>query len=272
MKKIAFTKMVGAGNDFIIVEGIKSGLPQLARRICERKTGIGADGLLVLDKAKGADARMRIFNPDGSEAEMCGNGIRCCAVYLEVVKKHKKKTKVILTMAGKLLAESKKGVAKIKMSHPKDLKLDILIDIEPRPLMVNYIDTGVPHAVILADGLSGIDVKDIGRKIRYHRKFSPRGANVNFIEITGRDSISIRTYERGVENETLACGTGSVASSIISFFKTNPGVKDKKNIKTKVLTLSTEILNVYFDFLENKISNIWLEGKANIVYKGEYYV
>ncbi|MFC1703594.1 diaminopimelate epimerase [Candidatus Omnitrophota bacterium] len=272
MKKIKFTKMVGAGNDFIIIENVNTNLPGLARSICQRKTGIGADGMLILDKIKGSQARMRIFNPDGSEAEMCGNGIRCCAVYMTKRKKLKKKQLTFFTKAGILYAECRRDTAKVKMSYPKDLKLDILLDIEPRPVVGNYIDTGVPHVVIFVEGLHTINVKEIGRRIRNHRKFSPRGANVNFVEIIDKNKIKVRTYERGVENETLACGTGAVASSIVTFFKTVDSTRDKKNIKVNATTLSTDTLLVTFDFMNKKISNVWLEGEANSIYKGEYYV
>ena len=211
MRKIKFTKMVASGNDFIITE--VRNLSELARQICDRKYGIGADGLLQLEKSKKSDIRMRIFNADGSEAEMCGNGARCAALYLG------KKKVSLETKAGIIKSEVNKDNVKIKLTEPKSIKLDIPIKLGSRILKANFADTGVPHAVIFVEGLERIDVTGLGRAIRYHKQFSPKGANVNFVEIISKDLIKIRTYERGVEDETLACGTGSVASAIISSIK-----------------------------------------------------
>lgn len=272
MKTIKFVKMVGSGNDFVIAEGLSGNLSKLSRRICERKTGIGADGLLVLEKTKKANIRMRVFNPDGSEAEMCGNGARCVAAYLSKVKQVKSKKLSIETKAGQILSEVNTDGAKIKMNHPRDIKLDIPLNVNYRDIKVSFIDTGVPHTCLFVEGVEGIDVVGIGRQIRFSKTFAPRGTNVNFIEQVDNGLIKVRTYERGVENETLACGTGSVASAIITFLKSkSPQAKEGKFI-INVLTLSTDILKISFDFKDNKVSNVWLEGPVRIVYKGEYYV
>lgn len=272
MKKITFVKMVASGNDFVIAENLKQNLPKLAREICQRKTGIGGDGLLVLEKSRQADFKMRIFNPDGSEVEMCGNGARCIAVYLSSAKKVQKPHMILETEAGLIEAKVNKDNAQINMGVPRDINLDIPLDLRGRPVRVNSINTGVPHAVIFVEGLDRIDVSGLGREIRYNPKFAPRGTNVDFVEQTAKDFIKVRTYERGVENETLACGTGSVASSLITFLK-NPHPKNNKgNFTMRVLTLSTEVLKVHFDFLKEKIFNVWLEGKARVVYEGKYYL
>ena len=270
MKKINFTKMVASGNDFIVVDELKTNLNSLARRVCERKTGIGADGLLTINKIKTGHFHMRIFNPDGSEAEMCGNGARCLALYTN--KKFKLKKMNLHTKAGIIEAIVNKDTVKIKMSHPKDCALDISIGLPERNIKVNYIDSGVPHSVVFVEGLNLIDVKNIGRQIRYHKKFQPRGTNVDFIEVYDKDSIGVRTYERGVENETLACGTGVVASSLIAFLKVFEGKAKPKNFTINAKTLSTEVLKVYFDYKNDKFFNVWLEGKAQTICKGEYYV
>jgi diaminopimelate epimerase len=271
MKKLAFVKMVGSGNDFVVVESPKGNLAKLAKEICQRKTGIGADGLLVLEKSRQADFRLRIFNPDGSEAEMCGNGARCAAVYLVEVKKGKRKNFVLETKAGLIECRVNKDNAVIKMSQPRDINLDVSLSLPDRILKLNSINTGVPHAVVFVDNINKADVVGIGREIRYHTKFAPAGTNVNFVEREAKDFIKVRTYERGVENETLACGTGSVASSLITFLK-NPLPKKSGTFTMKVLTLSTEILRVHFDYKEKKIFNVWLEGKARMVHMGVYYV
>jgi len=192
MKKINFVKMVGSGNDFVIAEGLSGNLSQLARQICSRKTGIGADGLLVLERAKHSNMRMRVFNPDGSEAEMCGNGARCVAVYLSKVKKLKTKKLSIETKVGQILAEVKDDNAKIKMSHPQDIRLDIPLSVNYRCIKVSFVDTGVPHACLFVEAIEKIDVADIGRQIRFHQNFAPRGANVNFIEQVAIMQVSLR--------------------------------------------------------------------------------
>jgi len=272
MKKFEFVKMVGAGNDFVIAEELKANLASLAREICQRKTGIGADGLLVLERSRHADFKMRVFNPDGSEAEMCGNGARCMALYLAAKKKVKKNNFVLETKAGLIEAKVEKEQALINMGQPREIDLDILVNIFGRSIRVNSINTGVPHAVVFVEKAMSVDVSNLGREIRYHPKFAPKGTNANFVEQMEKDLIKVRTYERGVENETLACGTGSVASSIITFLKNPARKKGKGHFIMRVLTLSTEMLKVHFDFLQEKVFNVWLEGKAKIVYSGVYYV
>ncbi|OGX19538.1 MAG: diaminopimelate epimerase [Omnitrophica WOR_2 bacterium RBG_13_44_8b] len=253
MRKIHFTKMVASGNDFVLME---SGNAGLARKICDRKYGVGADGLLVLEKSKVADVKMRLFNADGSEAEMCGNGARCVALYAN------KKIVYIETKAGIIESRVSKDYVKIRLTDPKHIKLDIPITINKRKIKVNFVDTGVPHAVIFVQGLENIDVAGLGRIIRYHKAFSPRGTNANFVETLSRNSLAVRTYERGVEDETLACGTGSVASSVIFALKTN--TEDKILVHTR----GKEVLAVYFRKKGRAFSNTWLEGKVSTVYKG----
>lgn len=233
-------------------------LSKLACFLCQRKTGVGADGLLVLEKSKKAGFKMRIFNADGSEAEMCGNGLRCAVFY--VGKKGKAK---IETMAGMYEAEiTGKDKVKIKMEEPKDFKPDCGVVINNRNIKVNYIDTGVPHAVIFVQGLDSMDVDSVGRNIRYHKEFKPRGTNADFVEIIDDKNIKIRTYERGVEGETLACGTGAAASAIVS--NKQQGTSGKVNVHTK-----GGILKVYFKNINGKIKDTYLEGEAKKVFTGE---
>jgi diaminopimelate epimerase len=266
MPKIKFTKMVASGNDFIVVEnrGFK-GLSLLARSLCSRKFGIGADGLLLLEKGKNADIRMRIFNADGSEAAMCGNGARCVSLWLleknKVTSGRDRRLK-INTRSGIITAEVRSDIVKIKLTDPKGLKLDMPIVINKRKLRVNFINTGVPHAVIFTQGLGDIDVRGLGRSVRYHGRFAPAGTNADFIEVLNNDSISIRTYERGVEDETLACGTGAVASALI--FALKGGSCGKVNVHTA----SKEVLKVYFERREESFRNVWLQGRARTVFKG----
>ena len=261
MKKIKFTKMVGSGNDFIIIEGKPTGnLSKLAKTLCDRKFGIGADGLLLLDKCKQADLSMRIFNADGSEAQMCGNGARCAAFFSGRQKAS------LCTAAGVINAQMHGALVKIQLTAPKGIKLDIPLIVNRRQLKVNFINTGVPHVVIFVQGIENIGVKNIGRIIRYHAKFSPAGTNVNFVEEKGKNLIRIRTYERGVEDETLACGTGSTAAALIFALKNN-----LDNL-IKVKTQSGQILKVSFQKENGEFKKVWLEGSVKIVYKGECYV
>jgi diaminopimelate epimerase len=273
MKTIPFTKMAGAGNDFIIVDSPKGvDLKKLTVKACNRTDGIGADGVLIFDKSKKADYKMRIINADGSEAEMCGNGARCMAVYIAENKKPKKKNFSMETLAGTVLGEVKGNIANVCLSAPKDYAPDQTIDVLGRPMTVHYIDTGVPHSIVFVDQIQNIDVAKIGEAIRYHDHFKPRGTNANFVEQAGEDLIYVRTYERGVEDETKACGTGSVASAIITFLKANPTVKNIKKAKMKVITTGKEMLEVTFDIVEGEVLNVWLKGGVHLIAKGEYYV
>ena len=275
MRNIKFTKIVASGNDFIIIENREpclSGrqartdnrrLSFLTKKICDRKFGVGADGMLVLEKSRIADIRMRIFNADGSEAEMCGNGARCVALWATENREPRTENLTIETKAGIIRAQLKAGSVKIRLTNPKNIKLDLPIKVNNRTLKVNFIDTGVPHVVIFVQGLEKIDVFNLGRAIRYHQRFSPRGTNVDFVEVTAGDSINIRTYERGVEDETLACGTGSTAAALIF------ALKSASTGEVYVGTKSGEILKVYFQRSGNRFSEVWLEGRASIVFRGE---
>lgn len=271
MYKIEFTKMVASGNDFVVVGSLICSsiylLEKIAKKICNRKYGVGADGLLLLEKSKIADVKMRIFNPDGTEVEMCGNGARCVAYWISLKREVQSIKLGVETKIGIIESEVKANNVKIKLKDPKIIKLDIPIKLNKRILKVNFINTGVPHTVIFVEGLDSIDVVNIGRRIRYHQKFKPKGTNVDFVEILKDNSIKIRTYERGVEDETLSCGTGAVASSLIAY-----RLSLIAKVPINALTRSGEILKVYFNKVNNSFSNIWLEGRVKIVHKGEYYV
>ena len=274
MKGLIFTKMQASGNDFIVIE--KNRLSSIIK-MCDRIFGIGADGVLLLENSKKADVRMRIFNTDGSEAQMCGNGARCCALYVSRQSSaisHQKKVS-IETKAGILEAEVRDKNIKLKMTDPADLKLGMSLRVAGREYEVDYLNTGVPHAVIEVGDIERICVKDLGRRIRHHRAFFPAGANVDFVKVERKDHILVRTYERGVEDETLACGTGSVACAIIATLNHSARALGKANAssahKVYVKTRSRETLIAYFKISKYKITDVWLEGEAKIVYKGEYY-
>ncbi len=262
MKKIGFYKLEASGNDFILLDqrrkskGRSLDYKNFAKKYCQRKLGIGADGLLVIEPSRKAAFKMRIFNADGSEAEMCGNGARAVGLWA------RKRFLSFETKAGIIESELSENNVKIKVTNPFGLKRNVPIKVLGRNLKVNFINTGVPHLVILVESLEKIDVDNIGRAVRFHKKFQPAGANVNFVEVEKKDFIRIRTYERGVEAETLACGTGTVASAIVA----------TRQNKIKVKTKSGEILKVYSSFKGNKINNVWLEGRVSCLYKGELII
>jgi len=284
MRKIGFVKMAGAGNDFVLIDNLnkpsavkKQAWSKLAARLCERKQAIGADGILLLEKSKKADFKMRIFNPDGSEAEMCGNGLRCAVLYM-----HERRAARSQGQHKKIKIEAKAGVyeaevtgkhrVRIKMTEPKDICLNLPIEVSGREMKVSYIDAGVPHTVIFVQDLEKIDIESIGQEVRRHERFKPRGTNVDFVEFMDDKNINMRTYERGVEGETLACGTGAVASAVIAngacTLKSPEGGRRTKNDGINVHTKGG-MLKVYFSCIDGKVKDVYLEGEAKKVYKGE---
>lgn len=274
MKTLEFSKVVASGNDFILIDCRKNAarfnFTQLAQKLCHRTMGIGADGLLVLEKSKKVDVRMRILNADGSEAEMCGNGARCSAFF---VSGGKKNSVTIDTKAGIIKASVRRDTVTIGMTRPSNIKLNFPLLVNQHSLSANFINTGVPHAVIFCDDVSGIDVFKLGRLIRYHRRFSPAGTNVNFVEPRQLNLIRARTYERGVEKETFACGTGSVASAIVYAMKLRAaGLVRENNFIIFVDTASGERLSVRFSLKGNNVVEVFLEGKATIICRGVCYV
>lgn len=273
MVNIPFVKMVGAGNDFIIIEPRDNfDYTKFTKTVCDRHSGIGADGVLIADNSKVSDYRMRIINADGSEAEMCGNGARCMAAYIVANLKPAKELFGMETLAGEIKAEAQGEIARVQLSNPKDYRPDLNITVANQKLTVHYIDTGVPHTVVFVDGLQEVDVNSLGRLIRNHPRFAPRGTNVNFVERAREGMVAVRTYERGVEAETLACGTGSVASALIAYLQAHPKLKEKQGAFMKVVTASKEILEITFDLHEGyAIDNVWLKGSAKLIAKGEYY-
>ncbi len=266
MRKIRFTKMNGAGNDFVVIDNRQKVLPpaaaKMAIRLCQPKTGVGADGLILLEKSAKADFKMRIFNPDGSEAEMCGNGARCIARFA-YLKKIARANMVFETMAGLISAQVKGTKVKLHMIDPHGLKDNLKINIGGKSRKLVFINTGVPHTIMFVNNIGKVPVFDWGRIIRHHRYFKPAGTNVNFVSKIDRQTIAIRTYERGVENETLACGTGSVAAALIS------AVAGKVSSPVRVFTRGGEVLKVYFNYSDSEFSEVYLQGEVKIVFEGE---
>lgn len=266
MKTLSFSKMVGAGNDFILVDNrsgvLKTKLKELANKLCQRQLSIGADGLILVEKCKIATVKMRIFNPDGSEAEMCGNGVRCLAKFSYDSKIVKKTKFTVETISGIIDITLKGDVVKAKLVDPKGLNRGIQLSLDDQIQKLSFINTGVPHAVQIVNSLKNVDVQTLGREIRYHDYFAPKGTNVNFVQIDGLNRISIRTYERGVEAETLACGTGSTAGALIAALTNHS--KSPIEVKTK----SGEILKIHFSRTNEQFYNVYLEGKIKKSFEG----
>jgi diaminopimelate epimerase len=271
MRKIEFFKMNGSGNDFIviynrekIVENIGFKTEEFVKRICKRGLSIGADGVILIENTDeaGCDFAWRFYNSDGSQASMCGNGSRC-AVRFAYLKGIINDTKtVFLTGAGKIYGEIVGiNTVKVQLTKPTDYKT---INLDNQTMY--FINTGVPHLVIFVDDLESVDVAGLGAKYRYHEAFAPAGTNVNFVNILDNSTIAIRTYERGVEAETLACGTGATASGLISGLI--------KNIQTpvEVQTRSGKILKIYFQIKNAQSSEpidiVFLEGDSMLSFVG----
>ncbi|MDP8259317.1 MAG: diaminopimelate epimerase [Candidatus Aadella gelida] len=265
---LCFTKAVASGNDFIILDNLSGELStkdinysEMAIELCPRRISIGADGILVLERSDKADLKMRIINPDGSEVDMCGNGARCSAVYASKFGLGEELD--IETRAGIISASVKGNNVKLKMSEPKDIKTDINLGIGKSLMKVHYLNTGVPHVVHLVDNIETYDVHNVGRQIRRHTMFEPDGTNANFVGEKEDGRLMIRTYERGVEEETLACGTGTVATAVTL------GLLDQVTSPVSLLTKSGEVLKVYYEKKGNRIYDVYLEGEAALAWEGK---
>lgn len=271
---IAFVKIQGNGNDFILIdetdgEVIPDSMKgDFAALYCDRRFGIGADGVLFLSKSDSANIKMRLLQPDRSEAEMCGNGIRCLVKYA-YDNDYITETCVVETPAGNLSVElgyneNSEFIAKINMGTvlydsagiPADGEGEYLRNINGYD--VYAVNTGVPHAVIFVDSVEEIAIGDIAPAIRYHESF-PKGANVNFVEVSGKDEITIRTYERGIEGETLSCGTGSTASAAMAYKLGKTGDTVKVNTVGGPLVIYMEGEEAY------------MEGPAATVFTGRIW-
>ncbi|HKP02054.1 MAG TPA: diaminopimelate epimerase [Chthoniobacterales bacterium] len=262
---LRFTKMNGAGNDFVMIDNRLGDLSlasdQIAK-ICDRHRGVGADGVLILERAaNGADFRMRYYNADGGEAEMCGNGARCFARYASRIAGPMEALS-FETPAGVIGAELQGDLVRLQMSEPKDLQLGLSIPLPDRQVAAHFVNSGVPHVVVPVDDLEKVDVRGLGSAIRRHDLFAPKGANANFLKERGEREIAIRTYERGVEDETLACGTGVVASALI-FAATK-----KVDGPIAVLVRGGSELRVGFEKAGDKFRNVTLTGPADFVFEG----
>jgi diaminopimelate epimerase len=269
--KIPFFKMSGSGNDFIIIDNrsrlIESiPLQDFVRAVCRRNISLGADGLILIEKPRtaGCDFSWRFFNADGSEAEMCGNGGRCAARYA-VINSIAGKNLSFETLAGIIHAEVTGDRAKIELPSPQAPEMNIHLSVDGENLLLHFINTGVPHVVLFIDNIADAQVYALGKKLRFHQRFQPAGTNVNFVSVVDSSRLSVRTYERGVEDETLACGTGSVAAALIT------AALGMVSSPVQVKTRGEEILSVYCDNPAYPFGRVWLEGAVRVVCAGELW-
>lgn len=262
----SFCKMQGTGNDFVIIDCMENefeySLPVLAKFLCDRHYGVGADGVILLDKSEVADFNMRIFNNDGSEAEMCGNGIRCLAKYVFEKNKIDKKEFSIETLAGvknvELELENQKVMSvKVDMGEVELDYLKYMIEIENREYQVYPISMGNPHAVCFVKDVENFAVEKIGPILENYKYFSQK-TNVEFVEIIDRKNIKVRVWERGV-GETNSCGTGACASSMIA-------IHNKLIENTATVNLKGGKLQINYDKIKQTIH---LTGPAEIVFEGQ---
>ena len=264
---LPFCKMNGAGNDFIVIDHRiplipKERMAEFARLVCRRQFSVGADGLFLIEPSDIADFKWRFFNADGSEAEMCGNGARCVArfAFLHGIAGLQMRFE---TLAGIIEATVADTEVTITMTRAHSFRFDLPVEVAGQPFVVHSVDTGVPHIVIFDDHLDTVDVVALGRLLRHHALFAPAGTNVNFVERL-EQGFRIRTYERGVEDETMACGTGVVAGALIAAAK---GFADSP---VEMVTSGGVGLTVQFSRdKRDGVAQIFLKGPAHLMYRGE---
>ncbi len=273
MRIIPITKMSGTGNDFVMVDNRQGLLKEeekaaFVAAVCPRRISAGADGAILVEPATqpGHDFRMRYYNADGGEAEMCGNGSRCIAVFAFKLGAAGREQK-IQTVAGTLHASVPEDgrSAKVRLSQPSTLEVKENVDVLGAKPDLYCMNTGVPHAVEFCQDVSKIEIKPRGAAIRYHEVFKPKGTNANFVQLLGNNEIRLRTYERGVEDETLACGTGATACAIIT------GLVHGYASPVRVHIASGDVLTIHFDLKDKTSAPPLLEGAVTTVYKGEFY-
>ncbi|MGB2868968.1 MAG: diaminopimelate epimerase [Bacteroidota bacterium] len=273
--KIEFTKMSGAGNDFVLVDNrsnLISDRSATARAICDRRWGVGADGLLLIERSEKASYKMMYYNADGSYGGMCGNGGRCVARYA-VLQRIAPQEHAFEALDHIYDVSLHNDNIRLSMKDPADFRLNLKLSVLRRRITCHFVDTGSPHVVVPVQslprsrgGLSSVNVPVLGKLIRFHKAFTPNGTNVNFIELIDGTSLKIRTYERGVEAETLACGTGAIASAVVGAL-----IWDLKP-PVKIVPASSVPLSVDFIVRGKHVEKVTLTGPATVVFTGAMHV
>ncbi len=264
---IRFTKMNGAGNDFVVLDNRTRSLSldrTAIARLCDRHRGIGADGLLAVEPADGdADFRMRYYNSDGGEAEMCGNGARCFARFAARLMPEKPASMNFETQAGLITASLEGEFVTLDMGRPQDHRRASALVISGAEYQVHFINTGVPHAVIFVSGVEDLDIQALGSALRWHEAFAPKGTNANFAQVLDSGTLVLRTYERGVEDETLACGTGVCAAALMHVVES--GAPSPVHVKVR----GGDTMSVDFQkSADGTFETVRLTGPADFVFEG----
>ena len=258
--------MNGAGNDFILIDNRAGKIAlktQQIVRLCDRQRGIGADGLFLLvpNTSGKADWSWEFYNRDGSVADMCGNGARCFARFVQSVAGAREQTS-FETGAGVIVARFHGPRVTINLTAPHSLHLNETVAAAGAKLMVHSLNTGVPHAVLFVPDADRAMVQQLGAEIRHHERFKPAGTNVNFAQVLGPNHIRVRTYERGVEGETLACGTGVTAAALIS------SRVHRFQAPVQVQVQGGDTLEVAWNDAADDFANVTLSGPADFVFQG----
>ncbi len=258
--------MSGAGNDFVLVDNRAQRLKltrEQVTRLCHRQKGIGADGLMLLVPARNGQAEWAwdFYNSDGSVAEMCGNGARCFARFIQKLTGATGPL-AFETQAGVIRAQFRGDWVTVNLTEPTDLRLDQQVEVSTGTLTVHSLNTGVPHAVIFVPDADKAMVQRLGSEVRHHQQFAPKGTNVNFVQSLGPGQIKVRTYERGVEGETLACGTGVTASALVA------SRIHRFGSPVKVQVQSGDVLEVGFRETGGSFTGVTLAGPAEFVFEG----
>ena len=260
---ISFAKYHGLGNDFIVIDDRQEIFPiddsALIAHLCHRRTGIGADGLILLQDSFKADYWMHIFNADGKEAEMCGNGLRCCMAFMRDQGLVRGQSRILVS--GRIYSCSCiDDLISVQMGKVKEASWNITVFSLGKEILVHCIHTGVPHVVVFVEDVDQISVEEEGKEIRWHPIFQPKGVNANFVSELPSGMLKMRTFERGVERETLACGTGAAAVAIAAS-KMHGYVSPMK-----ILTASKEVIEIRLSDEEE----IEMIGAATFVFKGHF--
>ncbi len=259
----SFAKYHGLGNDFILIDDRQGTFPMddaaLISKLCQRRVSIGADGLILLQDSFRTDYWMRIYNSDGKEVEMCGNGLRCCMAYLRDQGLAKAQNKILV--GGRIYTCMFEGdQISVEMGKAKEISWNIHVSLSGKEVVGHYINTGVPHAVVFVDDVDSISVEEEGREIRWHPMFQPKGVNANFVSELPSGCLKMRTFERGVERETLACGTGAAAVAVAA-----SKMQGYPN-HLKILTASNEVIEIFI----SDDDEIEMIGGATFVFKGQF--
>jgi diaminopimelate epimerase len=266
---IPFAKMSGTGNDFVIIDNRRLLVPhgqqaELARRLCRRMFSVGADGVIFIEDSHSADFSWQFYNADGSLGEMCGNGARCAArfAYRHNIAGRKM---TFATLAGTIEAEvgEQEDEVRVRMTVPRDFRLGLCLELGGMTRSVDFVDTGVPHAVLLVED-DDVPVAEWGRVVRFHPLFGTKGSNADFVKLLPDGRLKVRTYERGVEAETMACGTGAVASALIGALRLG------LSSPVYIVTSGGEVLTIFFEISAGPAADqVFLQGPTRLVYTGE---